>query len=162
MDIAVKHGFKLIELDFWQVGNQILLSHEKPKRGAQELSDIIDWLNHHPGVLIITDFKTDNVRGLTALVSRADRSRFIPQIYNPSEYGPIVRLGMHKPILTVYRVTEPWRDFANSADLWAVTMPINRRNWAKGIHKPILLHTVNAPMPFPVSGYYTDCLVPAT
>lgn len=162
MDLAVRNGFKMIEIDFWLTNRGILLSHDPPDASARRLEDLLDWMRRNPGVSIVTDFKTGNVRGLTELARIAGplRSRFIPQIYNPSEYAPVTRLGLQVPVLTLYRVSEPWLDFANSADLQFVTIPFANRDLAKRVRKPVYLHTVNRPGNYDVAGLYTDCLVP--
>lgn len=164
MDLAVQHGFRLVEIDMRTVGDDIILSHGRPHGGELDAHALFAWMKHNPQVLIVTDFKTDNVEGLTRLARMAGpiTGRFVPQIYNPSEYGPVRRLGMRPPILTLYKVSERWRDFANSAELTAVTMPEDKRDWAKGLRKPVFLHTVNEPKPYRVVGFYTDCLVPRT
>jgi hypothetical protein len=161
MDLAYAHGHRLIELDFQRIGGAIYLGHRLPN--LTTAADVLDWLRAHPGASIVTDFKTDNVSGLRELARQAGplRNRFIPQFYFPSEYGPVTALGMQKPIFTMYRLDSPATDFANAADVQFVTLPVGRRAWAKGIRKPVLLHTVNFAPPWPVAGYYTDCLVPA-
>lgn len=163
MDVAVRHRFRYLEIDFWKVGDEILLAHDKPLGSEPTAAQLLAWMQRHPEVFVVTDFKTDNEQGLRQLSDMAGplRTRFIPQIYNPSEFKSVSQLGMRKPILTLYRVKEPWREFANSADIAAVTMFEAARENAKGINKPIFLHTVNRPVDHDVAGYYTDCLVPA-
>lgn len=163
MDTAYANGIRLIELDFREHAGRLVLEHDRPDSQSMKASAILPWLRAHPDVSIITDFKTDNVRGLRQLASLTGplRGRFIPQIYQPSELDAIRALGLQKPILTLYRIDGPWRAFANSADIMAVTMPEERVDLARGLTKPVFLHTVNEVRDYPVAGYYTDCLVPA-
>lgn len=164
VDLAYKHHFRLIELDFQSYGRSLILAHDNPNEKSTKATDLIRWLALHPGVSIITDFKTDNVSGLKMLAALAgdQRSRFIPQIYQPSEFNAVSRLGFQRPMLTLYRIREPWIRFANAADIQAVVMPIENAAAMRFVKdKPVFLHTINKPVSLPAAGFYTDCMVPA-
>lgn len=162
LDLAAKHGFSRIELDFLMVDGTLRIGHDRARISALTLPQLMAWLDAHPRVSIVTDLKSDNLAGLAALKAAAGPrlDRFIPQIYAPAEYAPVAALGYPAPILTIYRIGDSgWQQAANRLPLRAVTMPYDRRELAQGLNKPVYLHTVNQP----IEGYglYTDCLVPA-
>ncbi len=164
LDLADRHGFKVIELDFMEKGGRLALGHGNAQASPLTLEELLDWLDRHPGISIITDIKTDNLNGLKLLKAAAGRriDRFIPQIYSTVEFAPVVALGYPAPILTIYRLQpgkDEWIPAANALPLRAVTMPVKRRALAGRIEHPVYLHTVNQPMPG--YGLYTDCLIPA-
>ncbi|MCW3798339.1 hypothetical protein OMW55_11045 [Sphingomonas sp. BN140010] len=161
MKLARAHGFRWIELDFVEEGGAIRLGHDPWRMSGTTVAQLLAWLQSEPSVRIVTDFKTPNVSGLAALRRAAGplQDRFIPQIYSPSEYHPVRRLGYGAPILTAYRLGWlGWQRAANRLPLLAVTLPYNRRFLAPLLRHPIFLHTVNEPVPG--VGLYTDCLVP--
>ena len=163
LDLAARHGFAMIELDFIQRGNRLAIQHEGYPESDLSLADLMIWLDRHPGILIVTDMKTDNVAGLSLLKQAAgDRTaRFVQQIYATDEYRPVIEMGFPAPIFTVYRLpqgAEPIETL-NALKLRAVTMPVERRELAGQIDHPVFLHTVNEPLDG--FGLYTDCLIPA-
>jgi hypothetical protein len=105
LDAAKANGFKLIELDFAQEGDTLVLQHDLSKPVAMSLDDLIRWLDRNPGPKIITDIKSDNLAGLAILKAAAGDhlERFIPQIYSLDEYTPVIAMGFQAPIFTVYR-----------------------------------------------------------
>jgi glycerophosphoryl diester phosphodiesterase len=163
MDLAYRHGLRLIEIDLMGA-DEIVLAHDRGDRKVAPVADLLRWMRSHPEAVIVTDFKTDNVSGLRSLaaISGDLRDRFIPQIYHPSEYEPVRRLGFRKPVFTLYRLSTSydWATFANKADLFAVTMPVSRAKDARLTSKPVFLHTVNEALKLDVTGFYTDCLIP--
>lgn len=168
IEASYRRGHRIFEIDF------VKLPFLPLRRGhewgdalwspVKELRPLLDWMRQHPGTYLVTDIKTDNVGALRILAQEAGplRARIIPQIYQPSEFEKVVPLGFHKPIFTLYRNKDPnWKAFVNSADLFAVTVPIQWLDRAQGVRKPIYVHTVNEPqLPQNVGGLYTDCLVP--
>ena len=163
MDLAANHGFKLIELDFWRTDKGIALGHDPGALSPTTFEQLLGFLRRHPGIMIVTDFKTDNVYGLRRIAELAGpmRDRFIPQLYDLNEYQPVKSLGFPEPILTAYRkLNITWIFRANKVPLRAVTMPYNQRFLAGLSDHPVYLNTVNEPM----AGYglYTDCLIPAS
>ena len=164
MDLAVSHGFELIELDFMVRDGRLTIGHNGLPESSLTIPALMRWLDDHPQVRIVTDVKTGNVEGLTMLKQAAgDRLlRFIPQIYGPEEFAPVAALGYPDPILTVYRMkrdTTDWVEVANRLPLRAVTMPYAEREVARLVRHPVFLHTVNEPIEG--FGLYTDCLIPA-
>lgn len=161
LDLSVKHGHRLIELDFIERGGALLIGHDEGSISTLTVPQLMAWLDAHPSVSIVTDVKTDNLSGL-ALLKRAAAHRLpriIPQIYDPAEHDPVVALGYPRPILTIYKLGDDgWQQQANALPLRFVTMPANRRDLASGIRHPVFLHTVN----HPIAGFglYTDCLIP--
>lgn len=162
INLAVKHGHTLLELDFLVKGGRLLIGHDAHRISDLTVAELMAWLDRNPSVSIVTDFKTSNLSGLRLLKQSAgDRlRRFIPQIYEPRQFQPTVALGYPAPILTVYRLgDEGWQDEANALPLRAVTMPVERAYLAREIRHPVFLHTVNRPIKG--FGLYTDCLIPA-
>jgi len=162
MELAAKHGFKLIELDFWRTDKGIALGHDPTALSPTTFAELLEFLRRHPEILVVTDFKTDNVHGLRRIAELAGplRSRFIPQLYDLSEYQPVMAMGFPPPILTAYRkLNITWIFEANKTPLRAVTMPYNQRFLAGLSEHPVYLNTVNEPLPG--YGLYTDCLIPA-
>lgn len=162
MELAAKHGFGLLELDFWRAGKGIALGHDANALSPTTFDQLLDFLRRHPDIMIVTDFKTENVYGLRRIAELAGpmRSRFIPQLYDLDEYQPVKALGFPLPIFTGYRkLNITWIFQANKMPLRAVTVPYNQRFLAGFSEHPVYLNTVNEPMPG--YGLYTDCLIPA-
>lgn len=161
LNLAARHGFTLVELDFIQRGDRLLIGHDDISESSLTVERLMTWLDAHPQISVITDVKTDNVKGLDLLKKAAGSrlGRFIPQIYRPEEFGPVEALGYPAPILTVYRLGDDgWEEQANALPLRAVTMPVERMYLAKRVKHPVYLHTVDKPMPG--FGLYTNCLIP--
>jgi hypothetical protein len=169
LDLAYAHGLRIFEIDFLTLPfGSIAVGHDLSdllRRGRASVPAILDWMRAHPDARLVTDFKTDNVEGLRHLSRMASdlAGRIIPQIYRPSEYRPIMDLGFAPPIFTLYRNDDPrWLEFANSTDLFAVTMPASWAGKAKAVRQAVFLHTIDEPADLDgVVGLYTNCLVPA-
>ncbi len=160
MDLAVKHGFHLIELDFIVIDGKIELGHDEDSLSGTSIAALSAWLTRHPDVSIVTDMKSGN-EYLPLLVRSLGTKQLIPQIYDMSQYAAVKKLGFDRIIFTAYRQADDnWRKSINAFDLWAVTMPGEKRALAKGIRHPVYLHTVNEPLAGNF-GLYTDCLIPA-
>jgi glycerophosphoryl diester phosphodiesterase len=162
LDLAASHGFTMVELDFLVEKGRLVIGHDADHRSSLSPAGLMRWLDAHPRVSVVTDFKSDNLSGLALLRLLAGEraGRFIPQIYAPGEFAPVVAMGYPTPILTAYRLPDRgWQQAANALPLRAVTIAYKRRALAEGLRHPVFLHTVNRP----VAGYglYTDCLVPA-
>lgn len=161
IDLAAKHGFELIELDFGMVDGELVIGHEGHLQSDLTVEQLLDWLRSHPGVQIVTDMKRDNVERLSLLKAAAgdDISRFIPQVYSLDEVDLVTALGYPEPILTIYQMAKPVDvDLVNNTPLRAVTAPRDAMPLTGAIKHPVYLHTVNYPMPG--FGLYTDCLIP--
>jgi glycerophosphoryl diester phosphodiesterase len=163
IDLAARHSFELIEIDFLERDGRLLIGHDEGRLSRLTVAELLAWLEAHPAISIVTDIKTDNLRGLALLKQAAGVriDRFLPQIYHPAQYGPVAAMGYRSPILTIYRLPAEveWRDAANRLPLYAVTMPYDRREAAQGVQHKVFLHTVNEPIEG--FGLYTDCLIPA-
>lgn len=162
IEMAAAHGFRLIELDFRRTRKGVAFGHDTKRLSRLTLDELLAFLRRHPDILIVTDFKTDNVAGLRLLseLAGAQRKRFVPQIYRFEELQPVADMGYPRPILSVYRRPNfGWPFRANAMPVRAVTMPYRLRYLARLIDHPVYLHTVNSPAPG--YGLYTDCLIPA-
>lgn len=162
LDLAASHGFTMVELDFLVENGRLVIGHDADHRSSLDPAGLMRWLDTHPQISVVTDFKSDNLAGLALLRQMADEriGRFVPQIYAPGEFAPVVAMGYPAPILTAYRLPDRgWQQAANALPLRAVTIAYKRRALAEGLHHPVFLHTVNRP----IAGYglYTDCLIPA-
>lgn len=118
-----------------------------------------EFLEQNQDVIIITDFKTDNLKGLNFIKNYFEQSseRFIPQIYNEKEYLPVKNLGYKDVIFTLYRVShysnEKIAQIIQSLDLFGLTMdpPRLRSGIADKIQNKdflIYVHTVNSYLRF--------------
>jgi len=140
------------------------------------LKDLALWLAAHPDVSIITDVKSENLRGLlliSEIMPNAQR-RVVPQIYSFEEYAPVRDMGYEQIIFTGYNSAasdRDIRDFAAQHDLMAVTLPQHRLSSEtlsalSDMNTPLWTHTVNDPdlaeqlFHLGVDGLYTDTLVP--
>lgn len=126
---------------------------ENPKYKNCTLATLVDWLEAHPGKKVVTDVKTENLRALALMVQKhpALRQRLIPQIYHPSEYAEVKRLGFSEVILTLYRWDANLPYIISRVvlmDLYAVTIPVERAYYARYFRKlgiPTYVHTINSP-----------------
>lgn len=138
-----------------------------PKFGLTRMSldTLLDWLRANPG-RIVTDFKTGNLEGLALIASQAGdlRHRFVPQIYEMSEYQAVRDLGYDEIIFTTYRLPPSAELFnrIDTLDLFAVTVPASVATDAAQTvsNNRVFTHTINSEVNLPVAGYYTDCLIP--
>jgi len=82
------------------------LQKEFPEKDFCYDETLIKFLEENPQIIIITDFKTDNLTGLQFIKNNFKQfsKRFIPQIYNEDEYLPVKNLGYKEIIFTLYRV----------------------------------------------------------
>ncbi len=95
------------------------------------LADLMDWLDQHPDLRIVTDIKAENVRGLQHIAKQypEHQHRFVPQIYHRQEYQPVKQLGYDDIIFTLYLAKlsdQAVVSFAEQNPLYAITMPIAR------------------------------------
>lgn len=120
---------------------------------------LFDFLEKNKHVKIITDFKTNNITGLTFLKKYGfNIDRIYPQIYNLNNYEKVKKIGYKKIIFTLYRVpsnkiNENLINKILSKDLHAVTMnpPLLRKGFGLKIkekNKKIIIYT------YTVNSYY--------
>lgn len=157
LDLSARHGFRLIELDMQQVNGEIRFGHDQLT--DLRLPVLLEWLDRHPQISIVTDFKTDNVKGLALLAKLASKqqSQFIPQIYRTEQYRPVLKLGYGAPIFSVGRHQNPnWVEWVNANQVRAVTVPLF--GVRRDLRPPVFVHS--APVPLPGFGLYADCIIP--
>ncbi len=135
------------------------------------------WMEENPSAYIVTDVKEENYKALQIIADAIPNSstRVIPQVYDPSNFLKIKKLGYEQVIWTLYR----YRGETKSVLAWvskfngsfAVTM--SKRRAATLLPKylqeqgvPSYVHTVNSKDEkdkflnnFNVSEIYTDFLV---
>jgi len=142
------------------------------------LDTLITWMEQNPSAFIITDVKEDNLKALKIISEKVPdfRKRIIPQIFEPSNYERVKRIGYEQIIWTLYRYGGNNGDVLEWANkfrgAFAITMPKNRaktelpRKLARK-HIPTYVHTVNTSQErkefmnqFGVTEIYTDYLCP--
>lgn len=80
------------------------LATTNPKYTNCTLDSLIKWLKKYSSKKIVTDIKVDNIDGLAYIKDKYPDylNRFIPQIYNPTEYLKVKQIGFDEIILTLY------------------------------------------------------------
>ena len=147
-DHSYSEGYRWLEIDFnWTSDDALVCIHDwgnwRRQNGVQALDRplsleefervsaanttassftpaLLDsWLKEHPGAMIVTDVKDDNVRAMQWLAEHYPdlRDRLIVQIYSIDEYAPIRALGYDNIILTMYRI--PWAEYRDFDQLTA-------------------------------------------
>ncbi len=125
-------GYRMFELDFsWTADDQLVLIHDWDQtwvrfapsatavpslpdflqtdhsKGLRFLSldDLLEWLRLRPDAKVVTDVKHRNVEALQQISLQASslRDRFVPQIYEPQEYGPVRASGFKQVLFTIYK-----------------------------------------------------------
>lgn len=135
------------------------LQKEFPKKDFCYDETLIKFLEENQQIIIITDFKTDNLRGLRFIKNNFKQfsKRFIPQIYNEDEYLPVKNLGYKEIIFTLYRVgsysNAKIAKITENFDLFGLTMdpPRLRSGIAEKIQNKnflIYVYTVNSYLRF--------------
>lgn len=150
----------------------------KTKTGLTQLSieDVLRWAKIRGDVFIVTDIKSNNLKGLKKIFTQFEKERkfVIPQVYSYREYDEVMKLGYPYIILTLYRmkVDSPQvLDFAKKNTPFAVTMPllVAQKGLANLLNKNnirVYVHTINDMETFSslrrigVFGIYTDFLTP--
>lgn len=205
LDHSYGKGLRLFEIDLsWTTDGHLVLIHDwqdsstdwfpdaetrlpleefkaaKMKDGLTQmaLEDLYAWLGTHEDAYVVTDVKNRNLDALRVIAETAGelKSRFIPQIYDFSEFAPARGLGFRDVIFTVYRSKATPLEvfsFGMENELFAITLP---EKWALALPLARLLemngvfvyaHTVNSLdiwrelQAAGVSGIYTDDLTPA-
>lgn len=139
------------------------------------MDELIEWVKTHPDARIITDIKSNNIKGLQIIANLAQDhiTQFIPQIYQPNEYSPAKEMGYETIIWTLYRYSGNNKEVlkhAKKVDYLAITMPAERaeQGLAKKLAKYNIcsyVHTINSPYlaskyinRYNAAGIYTDAL----
>ena len=143
-----------------------------------DLTDLLAWLEKHPGCSVVTDVKEeDNAEILTALREKAGAlaDRFIPQAYSFGEAAGLREDGWERVILTLYRTDvtpAALGEFLSETPLWAVTVSEGRLTEALAAAvsesgTALYCHAVNSLDLFDewkekgLTGIYTDYFQPA-
>ena len=158
LDRNYARGHRHFEMDFcWTTDERLVLIHDwqrtftslflnvseiptleqfermEMKRNFTQMSlgDLYRWLSKHDDAHIITDVKERNPAALTLIARTAGtlKDRFIPQIYDTSEYKLAKELGFKDVILTLYRTALTDAEligFVAKNKVFAVTMPVRR------------------------------------
>lgn len=168
LNLSYSHGLRMFEMDFHELPFGIVRAgHDgfdlmDPR--AAMLPDVVAWLRTHPDARLVTDFKTDNVSGLRRVADMAPdlRSRIYPFIYNAREYAPVRAMGFARPIFAIYQTHDRnWLDFVNSHPVYAVAVTQDYEPMMGRIRRPVILHTMDAPIyPRGALAVITNCLVP--
>lgn len=204
-DHSYDAGYRWLELDFsWTSDGELVCVHdwgnwwhrsgitsreaasfaEFQRREAANASchsftpELLDaWLKEHPEAKIVTDVKDDNVAAMQLLAERYPDllDRLVVQIYSLDDYEPILELGYHSMILTMYRFSwadyhdlEQLADFIRDSRILAITM--EAADHTKDVFDalvetgiPVYVHTLNEPLDQikwlagGAYGIYTDC-----
>ena len=186
-DASYEAGYRWLELDFnWTSDGALVCIHDWgnwwhrmgiTSRQALSLADfeqrdngigdyhsftpekLSAWLEAHPGAMIVTDVKENNVAAMTWLAEHYPdlRSRLIVQIYDFDEYEPVEALGYPNIILTMYKIS--WQDyhdlkklgeFIRTSSILAVTMAADDSvrdvfDYLTATGIPVYVHTLNNP-----------------
>lgn len=117
------------------------------------LDSLVVWLERNPWVFIITDVKSGNYDALDEIARLYPKmkNRFIPQIYDPTNYPEVREKGFTKIIWTLYEYKWNKTDVLNYVkkyNFFAITLPKEKvRTWLaldlKALWKKVYAHTVN-------------------
>ena len=141
-----KNNYNLFELDFFLTNDgKLVCSHDwndflesinkfesyvETKKGYKPCTykSLNEWLIQNPKKRIVTDFKNNNLSGLKFIAKNFENyeQKFIPQIYTPSEYKKVKKIGYNDIIWTLYRYEKNNKKiikFAKKMNLYAIAMP---------------------------------------
>jgi glycerophosphoryl diester phosphodiesterase len=142
-------------------------------------SNLVNWMLTKTDWFLVTDIKSDNLRGLHRLceVMKSQNidclARIIPQFYSPQEFSILEELPFNRSIFTLYRFGN---DLANvrkilneNPAIWGLTVPAAWWNAdylaaIEDINRVAFVHTVNdkteadSLLQNGVNGIYTDFL----
>lgn len=140
------------------------------------LENLQDWILGKPETYIITDIKTDNIKGLRYIKENYPLlvQRIIPQIYTESQYNEVKGMGYENIIYTLYAQsfedkvnTNKINNFALNNKLIAIVFDKELANpsYVKELAKSrtkLFVHTVNDEseqrryMELGINGVYSD------
>lgn len=203
-EASVKRGYRWLEADFLETSDGgLAVTHDgleeamalpmpftlEEFRHARLLGSLhpldagglAGLMRDNPHTVVVTDFKSDLLRGLPILTRELERvgvdwqHRLVPQVYAPAQIEPALALGFERVVFTIYRYgNRPDEALAiarASRHVMAVAMP---ETWMTpglpgAFHAAgtlILVHTVNDRaradelFALGVDGIYTDVLEP--
>ena len=153
------------------------LNQEKSRYNICTLNSLKNLMEKNKHIKIITDIKEKNIKALRIIAQEIKDydSRIIPQIYHPSEYKRVKKLGYKNIIWTLYKFSgnnDRVLDQVDHLKLFAVAMPQKRAKEKLGIKLkekgiPTYVHTINSKgelriykKNFGITEVYTDFLGP--
>lgn len=153
------------------------LNQEKSRYNICTLDSLKYLMEKNKHIKIITDIKEKNIKALRIIAEEIKDydSRIIPQIYHPSEYKIVKKLGYKNIIWTLYKFSGDNDRVLEQVDhlkLFAITMPPKRAKEKLGIKLkekgiPTYVHTINSKKElkfykenFGITEVYTDSLDP--
>ena len=153
------------------------LNQEKSRYNICTLNSLKNLMEKNKHIKIITDIKEKNIKALRIIAQEIKDydSRIIPQIYHPSEYKRVKKLGYKNIIWTLYKFSgnnDRVLDQVDHLKLFAVAMPQKRAKEKLGIKLkekgiPTYVHTINSKEElriykknFGITEVYTDFLGP--
>jgi len=119
-----------------------------------DLESLAAWLRANPDSRIVTDIKSESVKGLTLIAQRYPDllPRFVPQAYQPDEIAQIRALGYRQVIWTLYKFGSNLDAVLREAKTHqpsAIAMPVEMArsgllsSLERGLDVPLYVHTVN-------------------
>lgn len=201
LDLSFAEGLRFIEVDIhWTSDRHLVLIHDWDTTrerlfgapgGAMDLATfraasmrggltqldvgaLSRWVARHPGVWIVSDVKTNNLRALRIIATDHPRlaGRLIPQAYRFSELDDARNLGFGPVILTLYRknyTLKALTELLERRTVYAVTLPTRLSRYLPRLAEldvPVYVHTVNDPSvalrlrSMGARGVYSDLLGP--
>jgi hypothetical protein len=153
------------------------LNQEKSRYNIFTLDSLKYLMEKNKHIKIITDIKEKNIRALRIIAKEIKDydSRIIPQIYHPSEYKRVKKIGYKNIIWTLYKFSGDNNRVLEQVDhlkLFAIAMPQKRAKEKLGIKLqekgvPTYVHTINSKKElkiykenFGITEVYTDFLGP--
>jgi hypothetical protein len=162
------HGLRIFEMDFHELPFGLMRAGHDPidvldPREAW-ISQVLDWLRHHPSTRLLVDMKTDNLSGLTLVAAAAPdlRSRITPFVYTKTQYAAVRALGLSLPVYALFHHQDPdWLTFANSHSFAAVALSSDRVSDIPKVHHPVILYTLDVTANTRgATEIITNCLIP--
>ena len=153
------------------------LNQERSRHTICTLDSLKYLMEKNKHIKIITDIKEKNIEALKIIAEEIKDydSRIIPQIYHPSEYKTVKKLGYKNIIWTLYKFSGDNDRVLEQVDhlkLFAIAMPQKRAKEKLGIKLrekgvPTYVHTINSKKElriykenFGITEVYTDFLDP--
>lgn len=169
LDRSYANGLRTFEMDFHQLPFGLMRAGHDPSDVIDPreawLSQVLEWMRHHPDARLIVDMKTDNVAGLKLIAAEAPdlRHRIIPLVYTEGEYAAVRAVGLSLPIYALFHQEDPdWLAFANSHDFEAVALSEQRIDQIPKVHHPVIVYTYDVMLKAAgARGVVTNCMVPA-
>lgn len=153
--------------------DEFLTARKKHQWTACTLDELVEWVKENDK-FIVTDIKENNIENLKFIKNNYPDmlDKFIPQIYNTSEYFHVKAMGYKKIIFTLYATNISdidLVDWINGKEIFAVTMWHHRTPYLtkklNDMGYAVYAHTINDKNIFDflrknygIQGIYTDTL----